>query len=160
MTKNNLQILKEIDDLRGSHIARYLSISPCTYSQWENDKIPIPTRRILDLSNFFKINADYLLVLTPIKLSIDNDTSLNLPEIGARLKELRYDLGLSLRELGQELNYSYSSLSSYERGQHLIQSEILISLCRRTNCSVDWVLGRRTQKYLYEYAYEIIKEEE
>lgn len=151
MTKNNLQMLKEIDDLRSSKIAKQLNISHCTYSQWENNKIPIPTRRLLDLANFFKINIDYMLLLTPVKLDIDAQTPLDLVKIGAKLKELRNDLGLSLRELGAELNYSYSSLSSYERGEHLVQSDILISLCSKTNCSVDWVLGRTDQKYLHDY---------
>ena len=66
----------------------------------------------------------------------------------ARLKEIRQELNLSLRELGEKLNTAFSSLASYERGECLIQSDILISLCRESNYSIDWVLGRSKDKYI------------
>ena len=62
--------------------------------------------------------------------------------IGERLKTTRKKLNLSLRNLGNELNFSFSAFASYERGEKLINSEILISFCEATGVSIDWILGR------------------
>ena len=58
------------------------------------------------------------------------------------VKTTRKKLNLSLRDLGDKLNFSFSAFASYERGEKLINSEILISFCKSTNVSIDWILGR------------------
>ena len=145
---NNLLALKESNNFTGNFIATTLGVSNSAYSQWENDKIPIPTKRLIDLSNFYNINIDYILRLTNIKIWAKHDTNIDLEQIGKNLLIVRQYLGLSLRELGTKLNYSFSALSSYERGEHLIQSDILRGLCEISNYSVDWVLGRSAYMYL------------
>ena len=67
--------------------------------------------------------------------------------MGKRIKEIRNDLGLSLRELGSILNCSFSSIASYERGEKLINSEILISLEKFRKCSIDYILLRSNNKF-------------
>ena len=67
--------------------------------------------------------------------------------MGKRIKEIRNDLGLSLRELGKALNCSFSSIASYERGEKLIISEILINLAKFSKCSIDYILLRSDEKY-------------
>ena len=44
---------------------------------------------------------------------------------GARLKELRTRLGMTVRELGQEFNVGYSSISQWETGEHTIPGSVL-----------------------------------
>lgn len=73
---------------------------------------------------------------------VHNFQSINLKEIGIRLKNIRTSLNFSLRTLGQELNCSFSALAAYERGEKLINSEILISLALLSNVSIDYILGR------------------
>lgn len=146
---NNLLMLKETNNLTGSFIATTLGVSNSAYSQWENNKIPIPTKRLIDLSNFYNINVDYILHLTSIKIWAQYNTDIDLEQIGKKLQKIRQYLGLSLRELGDKLNYSFSALSSYERGEHLIQSDILRGICEISNYSVDWVLGRSSYMYLF-----------
>ncbi len=148
MNGTRLEELRECNNLKSKDIAQALNIHKSTYSQWEHNKIPIPTKRILELSNFYKINIDYIFYLTNKKIYISPNKNIDLISIGKRLKEIRKELGLSLRELGNELNTAFSSLASYERGEVLIQSDILISLCQISNCSVDWVLGKTDKKYL------------
>jgi len=145
---NNLLILKEARNLTGNFIASKLNISDSAYSQWENDKIAIPTRRLIDLSNFYNVIIDYILQLTTIKIWAQNDNDIDLIQIGEKLLIVRKYLGLSLRALGKKLNYSFSSLASYERGDYLIQSDILLGLCEMSNYSADWILGRSEYKYL------------
>ena len=148
MKNNRLEDLKQELDLKSKDIAEILKVNKSTYSEWEHNKIPIPTRRIIELADFYKVNIDYLLNLTKNRKAINVKTKLDLIHIGCHLKELRKDLGLTLRELGEELNVSYSSLAGYERGEYLINSEILISLCKKYRYSIDWILLRSNEKMI------------
>ena len=117
MNENRLDVLKDERDLKSRDVAKYLNVNESTYSEWEHNKIPIPTRRIIELAEFYNVNIDYMLKLTDTRKVIKGKTKLDLELIGNRLKEIRQELGLSLRGLGDKLNCSFSSLGSYERGE-------------------------------------------
>lgn len=146
MNENRLDGLKEERDLKSRDIAKHLKVNESTYSEWEHNKIPIPTRRIVELADFYNVNIDYMLKLTDIRKEINGKTKLDLELIGNRLKEIRQELDLSLRGLGEKLNCSFSSLGSYERGENLINCEILISLSKYSKYSIDYILGRSNKK--------------
>ncbi len=150
MKKNRLEILKEEMDLKSKDIAKILNVAESTYSEWEHNKIPIPTRRMIELADFYKINIDYMLKLTNIKIKINEPTIINLEKIGQKLLIIRKELDYSLRELGNVLNCSFSALANYERGENLIISETLISLSSISNHSIDWILGRAEKDILAE----------
>lgn len=65
-----------------------------------------------------------------------------------RLKEIRKSLKLTMRDLSDKFNTSSSAISNYENGKFLILSPFLIELCKYSNYSIDWVLGRSNDKYL------------
>ena len=65
-----------------------------------------------------------------------------------RLKEIRKSLKLTMRDLSSKFNTSSSAISNYENGKFLILSSFLIELCKYSNYSIDWVLGRSDNKYL------------
>lgn len=48
-------------------MAKYLGVVESVYSEWENEKLTIPTRRKIQLANFFEINIDYMLGLSDDK---------------------------------------------------------------------------------------------
>ena len=101
MNENRLEFLKEEMDLKSKDIANMLIIAESTYSEWEHNKIPIPTKRLIELADFYKINIDYILKLTNIRLRITKSTNLNLNEIGRRLLMIRKELNYSLIIFGQ-----------------------------------------------------------
>ena len=146
MNENRLDGLKEERDLKSRDIAKQLKVNESTYSEWEHNKIPIPTRRIVELADFYNVNIDYMLKLTDTRKEINGKTKLDLELIGNRLKEIRQELDLSLRGLGEKLNCSFSSLGSYERGENLINCEILISLSKYSKYSIDYILGRSNKR--------------
>lgn len=147
MKETRLEELREYNNLKSKDLAKVLNVATSTYSQWENNKIPIPTKRIIQISNFYKLNIDYILNLSNKKTKVE-PLEIDLTTIGIRLKEIRLNLGLTLRQLGEKLNTAFSSLASYERGEVLIQSDILISLCKISNYSASWVLGQTTKQTL------------
>lgn len=142
MFENKLEELKEEKNLKSKDISKYLHVHESTYSEWEHSKIPIPTKRLIELADFYHINIDYMIGLSKNKITIDKATVIDLKLIGERLKTTRKKLNLSLRNLGNKLNFSFSAFASYERGEKLINSEILISFCEATGVSIDWILGR------------------
>ena len=57
-----------------------------------------------------------------------------------RIKNLRLENDLSLRELASELNISYSSLGKYERGEQEPSFETLKKIAEKENMSFNNVI--------------------
>ena len=89
LSTNCLDLLKDERDLKSKDIAKYIGVDKSTYSEWEHSKIPIPTRRLIELANYYEINIDYLLKLTDNRCSIKGYISLDLKKIGRRIKEIK-----------------------------------------------------------------------
>ena len=58
-----------------------------------------------------------------------------------RIKDLRKNKSLSQKNLADTLNVSQSTYSRYESGQLDVPSDVLISLSRFYDVSVDYILG-------------------
>jgi len=148
MNNNRLEDLREEHNLKSMDVAMLLGVNKSTYSEWENNRIPLPTRRIIEIADYYQVNIDYMLKFSNKRKAIKHKTQVDLTKIGQRLKEIRNHLGLSLRELGEKLNCSFSALACYERGEKLINTNILISLACISNSSIDYILGRSNKKTL------------
>ncbi len=155
MNDNRLEDLKEELNLKSKDIAKLLNVNESTYSEWENNKIPIPTKRIIELANFYKVNIDYMIKLTNTRLNIEKETIIDLNRIGERLLKIRKELNYTLRDLGKKINCSFSALASYERGEKLITFEKLINIAIISNHSIDWILGRTDKDILGENISEV-----
>lgn len=147
MKYNRLEGLREEYDLKSKDVAEILDVVCSAYSEWEHNKVRIPTKRLIELANYYHVNIDYLMCLTNKRVSI-NPTDIDLNIIGSRIKEARLELGMNLRDLGKKVDITFSSICNYENGKTLIQSDILISLCKLSNYSVDYILNRSDEKYL------------
>ena len=65
-----------------------------------------------------------------------------LPEVGAKIKQLRSQRNMSQITLAQQLGVSKSVISSYENSVHLPPYDVLIQLARIFGVSTDYLLGR------------------
>ena len=63
-----------------------------------------------------------------------------------RIKELRNEKNISLRELATQVNISYSSLGKYERGEQQPNIDTLIILSKFFQVSTDYLLGNSNFK--------------
>ena len=63
MNENRLEMLREEKDLKAKDVASFLNVGESSYSEWEHNKSPIPTKRIIELANFYEVNIDYMLNL-------------------------------------------------------------------------------------------------
>lgn len=82
-----LEKLRENEDLKKKDIANKLNISNSIYSRWENNKSNIPTERLIQIANLFKVNIDYILDLTNSKIEIISNNEINKKIIGQRIKK-------------------------------------------------------------------------
>lgn len=64
-----------------------------------------------------------------------------VPDVDARIKQLRVSQNMSQSVLAKRLGVSKSVVSSYETGVHLPPYDILIQLARIFGVSTDYLLG-------------------
>ena len=147
MKYNRLEGLREEYDLKSKEVALKLGVVSSAYSDWERNKVRIPTKRLIELADYYNVNIDYLMCLTNKRIRIKSK-KIDLNAIGVRIKESREELGYNLRKMGEVVDITFSSLSNYENGKTLIQSDILFSISKLTNYSVDYLLNRSDDKYL------------
>ncbi len=140
--ENRLEDLRTNRDLKKNEIAKIIGVTPSIYCEWENDRLAIPTKRLYKLAEFFEINIDYMLRLDNKKRRIKKNTDLNRKSVANNLKELRKDINISMREEAKMLNTTSSVVSNFENNKTLILGTFLVELCKKTNYSIDWVLGR------------------
>lgn len=143
-----LEQLREENDLTKKQVAQILNVSNSIYTRWENGKEIIPTRRIYQIANYYKVNIDYLLGLSSNRISLFTNNDIVIPIVAKRVREIRKDFNETLREFAKRLNTSNSTWSAYETGKVLILSAFLLEICKMSNYSIDWILGRSENKYL------------
>ena len=145
MNEKRLFDLREYKDLSQIKLANYLGITQQTYSLWEKGTKIIPLKHLNSLSNFYEISMDYIVGLTDEKNNsgIIKLTELNKNEIGSRIKKIREDNNLTLRDLAKELNTTSSTISAYETGKTLILTAFAYQICIKYNVSLDLLCGKR-----------------
>lgn len=61
--------------------------------------------------------------------------------LGSKLRELRFELGISQRKLGEMLGFSNQAVSTWENGLREPDCDSLIEIAKFFNVSVDYLLG-------------------
>lgn len=148
MMNERFEDLRDERDLKKKDVAKDIGVVESVYSEWENGKLSIPTNRLNQLANYFEVNIDYMVGISNKRLCIKSKNDIDLNLVSTRLKEIRKSLKLTMRDLSSKFNTSSSAISNYENGKFLILSSFLIELCKYSNYSIDWVLGRSDNKYL------------
>lgn len=69
-------------------------------------------------------------------------------EIGQRLKQIRMELGLSQRAMGETLNVNSSMFQKYEYGRSMIPIGFLEFCCKKYRISLNWLVAEEGEKYI------------
>ena len=147
MNSTRFTDLREELELSKKELAQKLDVSPSVYGRWERAKATIPTERMYQLSNFYRVNLDYLLSFIDDKVEILSDDEIDMDLVSKRIKEIRTDTGETLRAFVKRLNTTNSTWSAYETGKVLILADFLLEICKKYNYSADWILGRSDVKF-------------
>lgn len=78
--------------------------------------------------------------------------------LGSRLKDLRIEKELSLKDLSQELGISLATLSNYERNERKPDFETLIAFSNYFNVTTDYLLCTTDIRNVYETSYTMTSE--
>lgn len=61
--------------------------------------------------------------------------------VGQRIREIRYESKLNQSEFGQSISVSQDTISLWENGKSLPNTEFIILICKKYNVSADYLLG-------------------
>lgn len=75
--------------------------------------------------------------------------------LGGRIKQLRTKRGLTLKELGEAIDFNYSNLSKIERGQRKPTIEILESLSSYFKVHIAYFFGEAKDSTHYPYSVDV-----
>ena len=145
--RNRLEDLRDEKNLYKKNVAQNIGVVESVYSEWENGRVSIPTKRLYQLAEFFEVNIDYLIGITDRRVKIRKNKEIDIDVVSLRLKEIRKSLKMTMRDLAEKFNTSSSTISNYENGKFLILGSFLVELCMFSNYSIDWALGRSDKKY-------------
>lgn len=131
-----LKQLRIENGLTQTYVGAKLNIGNKTISDYERGISEPDTTVLKELARLYGISIDELLDNKPI----------NSTTSGERLKELRIEKRLTLRELADKLSMSYSNIAMIERGERNFSSDSLKSFCDFFNVSSDYLLGLSNQQ--------------
>jgi len=63
-------------------------------------------------------------------------------KLSERLKELRTEQGLTLKQLSGELSIPLQTYANYEHGTRELPIDLLVAICDFYNISADYLIGR------------------
>ena len=139
-----LRNLREDYDLYQKEIAKNLNVCQQAYSKWESGDEIIPLKHLNHLCNFYDVSMDYVLKLSNKKKNknIKKINILDKKAIGDKIRIIRKEHHLTLRDLASELNTTSSTISAYETGKTLILTVFAYQICKKYKVSLDWLCGK------------------
>ena len=136
-----LKKIREDNDNTQQEIADILKVKRGTYASWEASVDAIPIKKLFLYAKHYNKSIDYILGLSNENLEIISIEELNTSSIGNRLKNIRKKLKLSQAKFAESIGINQSTWWAYENGKTLISTTSLITLAKKYNISVDWILG-------------------
>ncbi len=155
-----LQRLKELREERNltqNDVAVAIQTSQRNIGRWENHSNEPSASYVIKLADFFQVSTDYLLGRTDdfgnvsIQSSVPHlsEESFNKKICGGnempfshRLKELRYECGLTQKEVSDAVGSTQSNLGKWENNKIQPAADMVVKLADFFQVSTDYLLGR------------------
>lgn len=138
-----LKEIREDNDDTQQEIANILKVKRGTYASWECGSDIIPLKKLFQFANHYNTSIDYILNLSHDNIKIACNDNFNKSVISRNLREIRYDQKISQYKMAESIGINQSTWWAYENGKTLITTLNLMTLCKKFNYSIDWVLDRK-----------------
>ena len=129
MNYERLIFMRDNLDLTQRQMAKKLKVSKSTYARWETGEKIIPLFHLIDFCNLTNTSLDYALGLNDNKEKLNEPITINIKKIGECIKKIRINNKLTQIEFANSINTTQSVISSYEKGNTLIQTSFLYDIC-------------------------------
>ena len=143
INNNRIKDIREDNDLNQIEMAKILNVKRSTYSLWELGINSIPLKSLIDYSNYFHLNIDYILRLTNTKIIKDKEIKLDLKVVGNNIKKIRNEHNLSQENIAKLLRISQPAVNKYEKGKSAIPIDNLYILSKEFNISIDQLIEEK-----------------
>lgn len=111
-------------------------------SQFERGVCSTSINYALFLRNEFKISFDWIYDgehIDRLHRDVVKKRKFNSIEIGSRIKAVRKDKGMTLKEFGNLIGFSFTALGGIENGNHTPRIETAIKNKQATQKPLDWI---------------------
>lgn len=122
--------------------SKLFHISRSLISKWETEACLPSIEKVNLIANYFNVSYDYIFNLSNIRTKKFMRTELNSEVIGCRVKQIRKNNNLTLRQLADKLHTTSSTISAYEKGKTVLLTAFALEICKRYNISMDWLYGK------------------
>lgn len=148
-------IREDVLNLSGEEFGKMLNVTKTAVSNWENGNRTPDIHVLSKIASLGNVSLDYLACKV-------NNSNENNPvyfhekekqinnKLKLRIKEERIKLGLSQKDLADILKVGPSTVSMWEQGKRIPDSDMLIILANYFNVSIDYLLGRTNDKNIIE----------
>ena len=139
MLNNNIKYCRDELEMTQEELGYVFGVIGATVSGWENNNDTMPLPKMVKFANMYHYSLDNI-----TGLSRKNDYSaikkLNKEDVGAKLKSIRKQLGLTQKQIADECMITQQSYSLYENGKTLVTSLVLYTICFNHKLSIDKLL--------------------
>lgn len=142
MKLTRLKAIREDNDETQQQIADILGVKRGTYASWECGSDIIPLKKLFQFASHYNASIDYILNLSHNNIKIVSNDNLDMTIISRNLREIRYNEKISQYKIAESIGINQSTWWGYENEKTLITTLNLITLCKKYNYSIDWVLNR------------------
>lgn len=137
-----IEDIREYEGISQVELARIIGITKSTYSNYKRYDSTMPLKHINSVANYFNVSIDYILGLSQQqKYNIVNENLIN-SKIGKNLQNFRKEFNITQVSLADILGTTHSTISEYEKGNTLILTQFLYTICSKYKISADYLLGK------------------
>ena len=148
MNKKIVELKNKLGLSRAS-FAKALDISPSQMARIEAGKVVLSDEFLLKVCGTFHVNPSFFTG----EIDIDEAVSVVSPkekkkQVGNRLKQMRIEKGLTLKELSDLVGLSDSQLCLIENGESNLTKKRAADIATVLHVGIDWILyGDQEKKY-------------
>lgn len=142
MKFKRMKDIREDRELTQQQIASVIGVERSTYSGYEIGKDTIPLRKLILLSEYYKLSIDYIVGISSKNNYIPSDGNIDKIVVGKNLKQIRKEKNLKQKDIFKLLNTTSSTYSAYETGKVLIQTAFIYTIANKYGYSIDWIIGK------------------
>ena len=142
MLYERLRFIREQNEMTQTDLAKKLGLTKSGYCRYENETDIIPIKHLIIISDFFNVSLDYIFSFSNEIKYKKRYKSIDKIKSGTRLKEFRKQQKYTQEQLANKLNIARTIISKYEKGEYLIATHTLYTICKKYNISADYLLGK------------------